>query len=214
MGCTAFPVPILYPVLAQPVLTGCRGLMQHFHRIHQSTGNGIIHRVFTGLSCSSPTSHDKALTVMVHIDSPAHDCYIQREASVPDSHAGAPPSHLAYPSACRPHFELQGEPQGAESAITAPLYCSLTKRCSGPRSKQYGVRMFRDESVVDCSILTGQRRSQGRYFPNLPDDSANCPHTQNSSAVQMKIESLRAGIFKMNMPSKLSMKKGNGIPKL
>ncbi len=155
-----------------------------------------------------------SFTKMVHIDSSVLDCYIQEEAFVQDSHTNAPPIHLANPVCLPLVVWVAGRAAGCRATKMAPLYRSLTKRCSGPRSKQYGVRMFRDESVVDCSILTGQRRSQGRYFPNLPDDSANCPHTQNSSAVQMKIESLRAGIFKMNMPSKLSMKKGNGIPKL
>jgi hypothetical protein len=101
---------------------------------------------------------------MVHIDSVLLDCYIQEEAFVRDSHVEAPPLHLADPVCLPPVVTVAGRAAGCRATQMAPLYRSLTKRCSGPRSKRYGVRMFRGETEVGCSDAVwgpGQQRSLG-----------------------------------------------------
>jgi hypothetical protein len=109
-----------------------------------------------------------SFTKMVHIDSSVLDCYIQEEAFVQDSHTNAPPIHLANPVCLPLVVWVAGRAAGCRATKMAPLYRSLTKRCSGPRSKQYGVRMFRGKTEVSCSSSDWAGEQQQRWRSTLP----------------------------------------------
>jgi len=72
---------------------------------------------------------------------------------VQDSQAEAPPNHLANPVCLPLSLRVAGRAEGCRATKLAPLYRSLTKRCSGPSSKQHGVRMFRSKTAVSSPNL-------------------------------------------------------------
>jgi hypothetical protein len=156
-------------------------------------------------------ARNRALTMVVHIDSAAHDCYIQEEAFVRDSHTEAPPSHLADPVCLPLNLWVAGRAAGCRATQMAPLYRSLTKRCSDPRSKRYGVRMFRCETEVSCPDLN-RVRGQQRLGGASPLNSRRIGNLANESNLQREWTARTAEVSRAMPMECLHTKKGQRKP--